>query len=187
MSVLGFDRASARLSSNEAAIFKRAIVPSVAVGVFVQLSYFTGPFAGILAPIAILAAIVVHAIVLRVGLLAPANQASASRSYDAVRRWVIRLGYVLLAPWGYGLMATPLLGVAAGPATAVGVTWLVARYLHWTLERERDGAGISMLEKALVLLFVSLLIAGILAVVLFAGAIGLFVSTVFSEFGGVGG
>lgn len=187
MSGLGFDRARARLTANEAAIIGRAIVPSVVVGVFVQLSYFTGPFASMLAPIAIVVAIVVHAIVLRVGLLAPANQASASRGYDAVRRWVIRLGYLLLAPWAYGLMATPLLGVAAGPASAVGITWLVARYLHWTLERERTGAGISVLEKLLVLCFAALVFAGIVVVALFAGAIGLFVTTVFAEVGGVGG
>jgi hypothetical protein len=64
-------------------------------------------------------------------------------------RWLARLGFLWIGIPGYGLAATPILGIVPAVATFAGLTAAVHAYTSWSLTRESQRAPLAGWEVAL--------------------------------------
>jgi len=92
--------------------------------------------------------VVVHLIVVRAWLVREAMRLLGTARRRFVR-WLARLGFLWIGVPGYGLAATPLLGIVPAVATFAGLTAAVHAYTSWSLTRESQRAPLAGWEKAL--------------------------------------
>lgn len=161
-----------QMERNAAALTRRGVIAATVLGGVVQVSMLLGPLAGVVGGVAVILAVVVHGIALRIGLVAVAEAATGRDFAARIRRWLLRLSYLAVAPFGYSLMLTPIVGLLAGPITVATTNGLVRTYLTWSIERDRAGEGLHVVERALVILYALLLAAAFGALVLMGAAVG---------------
>ena len=92
--------------------------------------------------------VVVHLIVVRAWLVREAMRLLGTARRRFVR-WLARLGFLWIGVPGYGLAATPLLGIVPAAATFAGLTAAVHAYTSWSLGREHERAPLAGWEVAL--------------------------------------
>ena len=142
------------------------------IGVPVALVLAVGLSALHLAAVAVAPlVVVVHLVVVRVWLVREAMRLLGAARRRFVR-WLARLGFLWIGVPGYGLAATPILGIVPAVATFAGLTAAVHAYTSWSLTRESQRAPLAGWEKALLwglALATLLALAGLTALVALLG------------------
>jgi hypothetical protein len=113
--------------------------------------------------------VLVHLIAVRLWLLREVMRLLGARRRRFVR-WLVRLSFLWIGVLGYGLAATPLVGLLPGIATFVGLTAFASSYASWSLTREWQRAPLARWERMLLIALVvgTVLILALFAVVLVA-------------------
>ena len=140
------------------------------------LGLFTGPVIFLSVPSLLIA----HAILLRFWFVNP-PQPQFSLPRRLISRWVPRLVFIILAPWGYGFMSVPWLGLIAPPVVFTALTVFTHRYIGWQIQRQSKNQAIHIVEK----FFIGGLVAGaFLSVILFcavAYGLGVLVELLYAQ------
>lgn len=90
--------------------------------------------------------VVAHLIAVRLWLLSGLVRLLGARRRRFVR-WLTRLSFLWLGMFGYGLAATPVVGVIVGVATFVSLTTFADWYAGWSLARELQRAPLTRWER----------------------------------------
>ncbi|MBM76515.1 MAG: hypothetical protein CMK59_14000 [Proteobacteria bacterium] len=109
------------------------------------LAVFTGPLIFLSIP----GLLISHAILLRLWFVNP-PQDQFDLSRRLISRWVPRLLFLILAPWGYGFISTPWVGLFGPPLVFAALTVFTHRYMGWQMQRQSDGLSIHWAEKAFI-------------------------------------
>ena len=123
------------------------------------LAAVTAPIVAVSIPVLI----VTHAVLLRFWFVNPPRR-QFSLSRRLISRWVPGLIFVILAPWGYGFMSVPSLGVFASPLVFVALTIFTHRYIGWQIQRQLESKPIHIVEKLFLVVLVG---AAALSIVVF--------------------
>ena len=140
------------------------------------LSVFTAPIIGVSVPVIL----ITHALLLRFWFINPPRR-QLSLSRRLISRWIPRLIFIILAPWGYGFISLPGLGLFAPPLVFVAITVFTHRYIGWQIQRQSENVPIHTVEK---LFLAGLAAAAFMSVVLFcavAYGLGVLVEMLYTQ------
>ena len=150
-----------------------AVLGIAALSSLTSILPFLLPFTGPLIVFSIPLMIIVHAALLRFWLVNPPQQ-YFSLSRRMVTRWIPRLLFLVLAPWGYGMLSLPWVGIFAAPIVFVSLNIVIHRYIGWHMQQQDANKPIHLVEK--------LFLGGLVAASL--GSVALFAT--FAYMAGVG-
>ena len=123
-----------------------AVLGVAAMSSVTSILPFLLPFTGPLIVISIPLMILVHAALLRFWLINP-PQEHFSLARRMVSRWIPRLLFLVLAPWGYGMLSLPWVGLFAAPIVFVVLNISIHRYIGWHMQQQDANKPIHLAEK----------------------------------------